>query len=102
MSPPVNEAAARAGAADRERTTGTTKVVSLAAARARVKSDEAPSIRPARPLVGGGVSAALSQLVAEARVALQRRAARWKLSAAEVAQLHRLLADVLTARGSRR
>lgn len=90
------------GAADREGHGGPRTLTSLAVVRARVKPDEAPSLRPARPLMGGEASAALSQLVAEARVALRRRAARWELSAAEVAQLHRLLADVLTARGSRR
>jgi hypothetical protein len=103
MSFHVNEAAARAGAADRGRTTGTTKVVSLAAARARVKSDAAPSIHSLL---------ALKVAIARGLLEVRRNARAWQLTRSEAlwaeSELEavgaRLTARVrnLEARGGRR
>lgn len=74
MSPPFNEAAARAGAADREGHRGPGTLISLAIARAHVKSDEGSSIRSLLALKGA---------IARGLLEVRRNARAWQLTRSE-------------------
>jgi hypothetical protein len=103
MSPPVDEAAARAGAAGREGHRGPGTLVSFAVVRARVKSDAAPSIQSLL---------ALKIAIARGLLEVRRNARAWQLTPSEAVWAEseleavgaRLTArvGVLEARGGRR